>query len=78
MTDFALKKILNKLFFLSSDLHTQIRIFEPSIRNNRQDIYKLKDQNQRKSQGQPQSNNIFLKLLKNEERFFFNDNKTFQ
>lgn len=42
MTDFALKKMLNKLFRLSNNTETQVAILEQSILNNWQDIYELK------------------------------------
>lgn len=43
MTDFALKKLLNKLFKMSNDVGTQIKILEQSITACWQDIYPLKD-----------------------------------
>lgn len=42
LTDFALKKVLNKLNKLSLDPQTQISILEKSIMNNWQDIYEPK------------------------------------
>ena len=47
MTDYALKKLLNKLARLSSNAETQIEILDKSIRNNWQDIYELKDEEKR-------------------------------
>lgn len=43
LTDFALKKLLNKLNKLASDPATQIAILEKSIMNNWQDIYEPKE-----------------------------------
>lgn len=43
LTDFALKKLINKLFRLSSDPAEQVSILETSIMNNWQDIYELKE-----------------------------------
>lgn len=43
MTDFALKKLINKLKRLSSDPTEQIIILEKSIMNNWQDIFEIKD-----------------------------------
>jgi hypothetical protein len=42
MTDYALKKMLNKLGKLSNDPQTQIEILDKSINNNWQDIYEPK------------------------------------
>jgi hypothetical protein len=43
MTDFALKKLLNKLAKISSNPQTQIAVLEKSILNNWQDIYEPKE-----------------------------------
>lgn len=43
LTDFALKKLINKLYRLSSDPSDQVTILETSILNNWQDIYELKE-----------------------------------
>lgn len=43
MTDYALKKLLNKLCRLASDPQTQIAILDKSIQNNWQDIYEPKE-----------------------------------
>lgn len=43
MTDFALKKLLNKLAKISSNPQTQISVLEKSILNNWQDIYEPKE-----------------------------------
>lgn len=43
MTDFALKKLLNKLSKISSNPQTQISVLEKSILNNWQDIYEPKE-----------------------------------
>lgn len=53
LTDFALKKLLNKLNRLSADPQTQIEILEKSIMNNWQDVYELKEE-----KAQKQSNSI--------------------
>lgn len=44
MTDFALKKLLNKLAKISSNSQTQISVLEKSILNNWQDIYEPKEE----------------------------------
>ena len=53
MTDYALKKLLNKLGKLASDPQTQIAILEKSIMNNWQDIYEPKEERQEVKKEQP-------------------------
>lgn len=50
MTDFALKKLLNKLGKLANDPQMQIAILEKSIMNNWQDIYELKEEKPQQKQ----------------------------
>ena len=44
LTDFALKRILNKLLKISTDPSVQIAVLEKSIMNNWQDIYEPKEE----------------------------------
>lgn len=60
LTDFALKRILNKLLKISSDPAVQISILEKSIMNNWQDIYEPKVE--KAAQGSA-SGNVFLDIL---------------
>ena len=50
LTDFALERIIDKLFKLSYDPKVQIEILENSIMNNWQDIYKPKQATEQKAQ----------------------------
>ena len=50
MTDFALKKLLNKLLKMSTDVGTQIKILEQSITACWQDIYPLRDNKPKQKQ----------------------------
>lgn len=49
LTDFALKKLINKLHKIASDPADQVSILETSILNNWQDIYELKDKQEPES-----------------------------
>lgn len=60
LTDFALKRILNKLLKFSTDQAVQISILEKSIMNNWQDIYEPKEE--KAAQGSA-SGNVFLDIL---------------
>ncbi len=64
MTDFALKKMLNKLAKLSNDPQTQIAILEKSIMNNWQDIYELKEET-KPTPTKQQTDDAYLKMLEN-------------
>lgn len=65
LTDYAFKKMLNKLTRLSSDPQTQIKILDNSITNNWQDIYELKDEQKRVGKDYNQS--AFNKLAQEPE-----------
>lgn len=64
LTDFALKKLIKKLYKLSADPAEQISILETSILNNWQDIYELKDKQEpevaENKYTQGKYNNVFL------------------
>lgn len=60
LTDFALKRILNKLLKISNDPEVQISILEKSIMNNWQDIYEPKEEKAAQSSA---SGNVFLDIL---------------
>lgn len=61
LTDFALKRILNKLLKISSDPAVQISVLEKSIMNNWQDIYEPKIETVQKPSAT--SGNVFLDIL---------------
>lgn len=64
LTDFALKKLIKKLYKLSADPAEQISILETSILNNWKDIYGLKEKHEAEANGskftQGKHNNICL------------------
>ena len=62
LTDFALKKILNKLLRISSDPAVQIAVLEKSINNNWLDIYEPKAETAQKPSAYSNSN-VFLDIL---------------
>lgn len=67
LTDFALSKLINKLFKISLDPRVQIEVLEKSILNNWQDIFPPKEEKQAR---QPQgSGNPFLDLAREESIF---------
>lgn len=61
LTDFALKRILNKLLKISSDPAVQISVLEKSIMNNWQDIYEPKVETASKPSAA--TGNVFLDIL---------------
>ena len=61
LTDFALKRILNKLLKISSDPTVQIAVLEKSIMNNWQDIYEPKVETASKPSAT--TGNVFLDIL---------------
>lgn len=72
LTDFALEKLIDKLFKMTYDPAVQVEILENSILNNWQDIYQPKAaaaQQQQKPQQQAASNNPFLDIAKDESIF---------
>lgn len=62
LTDFALKRLLNKLLKISSDPAVQIAVLEKSIMNNWQDIYEPKAETVQKPSAYS-SGNPFLDIL---------------
>lgn len=67
LTDFALSKLINKLFKISLDPRVQIDVLEKSILNNWQDIFPPREEKQAR---QPQaSGNPFLDLAREESIF---------
>lgn len=64
LTDFALEKLIEKLYKMTYDADKQVEILENSILNNWQDIYKPKEA--KKQQTQQGSNNPFLDIAKDE------------
>lgn len=69
MTDFALKKLLNKLENISLDPRVQVEILEKSILNNWQDIYEPKAEQPRQQQRAQASGNPFLDIARDENIF---------
>lgn len=61
LTDFALRRILNKLLKISIDPTVQIAVLEKSIMNNWQDIYEPKVETAQKPSAT--SGNVFLDIL---------------
>lgn len=70
LTDFALKKLINKLQKITTDPQEQIAVLEKSIVNNWQDIYEPKAEQQRSQPQRAQaSGNPFLDLARDENIF---------
>ena len=63
LTDFALKKLLNKLLKISLDPQVQISVLEKSIMNNWQDIYEPKAETTSKPSKGSTGGNVFLEML---------------
>lgn len=61
LTDFALKRLLNKLLKISSDPAVQIAVLEKSIMNNWQDIYEPRVETAQKPSAT--TGNVFLDIL---------------
>lgn len=61
LTDFALKKIINKLLKISSDPTVQIAVLEKSINNNWLDIYEPKAETAQRPSAA--TGNVFLDIL---------------
>lgn len=66
LTDFALKKLINKLFRLSADPAEQVSILETSILNNWQDIYELKERKEELAQESEQGTYKNVSLTQDE------------
>lgn len=66
LTDFALKKLINKLFRLSSDPAEQVSILETSILNNWQDIYEPKEKKEESAQESEQGTYKNVSLTQDE------------
>lgn len=66
LTDFALKKLINKLFRLSADPAEQVSILETSILNNWQDIYELKERKEESAQESEQGTYKNVSLTQDE------------
>lgn len=58
LTDFALEKLIDKLFKMTYDPTTQVEILENSILNNWQDIYKPKQGTKQRDQKTPTPDNV--------------------
>ena len=70
MTDYALKLLINRLEGFTKDPQEQVKILTTSIRNNWQDIYELKAEQQRSQPQRAQaSGNPFLDLARDENIF---------
>ena len=70
MTDYALKLLINRLEGFTKDPQAQVEILKTSIRNNWQDIYELKAEQQRSQPQRAQaSGNPFLDLARDENIF---------
>lgn len=70
MTDYALKLLINRLESFTTDPKAQVEILKKSIRNNWQDIYDLKDEQQLSQPKRAQaSGNPFLDLARDENIF---------
>lgn len=70
MTDYALKKMLNKLERISNGSEeTAIAILDKSITNNWQDIFELKADTPKKASAPANSGNIFLDIAEEEGIF---------
>ena len=70
MTDYALKLLINRLEGFTKDPQAQVEILKTSIRNNWQDIYEPKAEQQRSQPQRAQaSGNPFLDLARDEHIF---------
>lgn len=69
LTDFALKKLINKLEKITTDPQEQVEILEKSILNNWQDIYEPKAEQKRQQPQAKASGNPFLDLAREESIF---------
>jgi hypothetical protein len=58
LTDFALEKLIDKLFKLTYDTATQVEILENSILNNWQDIYKPKQGTKQQKEQRSERDNV--------------------
>ena len=69
LTDFALKKLINKLEKITTDPAQQVAVLENSILNNWQDIYEPKKEQQKQKVHAQASGNPFLDLAREENIF---------